>query len=138
MGLLKSARLLRLFRVARRLDRYSEYGLAVLFLLMSLFTLIAHWLACIWNAISTTEEDDANSWVRRMDVILYPVTNISLSAMDRKIQMKPSQRYIASLYYIVSSLTGVGFGNVAATTALEQIFSIVTMLLGGKMPPLFY
>ncbi|KAK7919624.1 hypothetical protein WMY93_010908 [Mugilogobius chulae] len=46
-SLFKTARLLRLVRVARKLDRYSEYGAAVLFLLMCTFVLIAHWLACI-------------------------------------------------------------------------------------------
>jgi hypothetical protein len=45
---LKTARLLRLVRVARKIDRYSEYGAAVLVLLMATFALIAHWLACIW------------------------------------------------------------------------------------------
>ena len=48
IGLLKTARLLRLVRVARKIDRYSEYGAAVLLLLMATFALIAHWLACIW------------------------------------------------------------------------------------------
>lgn len=48
IGLLKTARLLRLVRVARKIDRYSEYGAAVLVLLMATFVLIAHWLACIW------------------------------------------------------------------------------------------
>lgn len=52
IGLLKTARLLRLVRVARKLDRYSEYGAAVLFLLMCTFALIAHWLACIWYKIT--------------------------------------------------------------------------------------
>lgn len=51
IGLLKTARLLRLVRVARKIDRYSEYGAAVLVLLMSTFVLIAHWLACIWYVI---------------------------------------------------------------------------------------
>lgn len=48
IGLLKTARLLRLVRVARKIDRYSEYGAAVLLLLMATFALIAHWMACIW------------------------------------------------------------------------------------------
>uniref|UniRef100_A0A6P7GI89 Potassium voltage-gated channel subfamily H member 2-like n=1 Tax=Diabrotica virgifera virgifera TaxID=50390 RepID=A0A6P7GI89_DIAVI len=47
IGLLKTARLLRLVRVARKIDRYSEYGAAVLLLLMATFALIAHWMACI-------------------------------------------------------------------------------------------
>lgn len=55
IGLLKTARLLRLVRVARKLDRYSEYGAAVLLLLMATFALIAHWLACIWYAIGNVE-----------------------------------------------------------------------------------
>ena len=55
IGLLKTARLLRLVRVARKLDRYSEYGAAVLLLLMAGFCLIAHWLACIWYAIAKVE-----------------------------------------------------------------------------------
>lgn len=48
IGLLKTARLLRLVRVARKIDRYSEYGAAVLLLLVAAFALVAHWLACIW------------------------------------------------------------------------------------------
>jgi hypothetical protein len=44
IGLLKTARLLRLVRVAQRLDKYSEYGAALLFLFMCTFALIAHWL----------------------------------------------------------------------------------------------
>ena len=57
MGLLKTARLLRLVRIARKLDRYSEYGIGVLILLTATFALIAHWLACIWYAIGRLERN---------------------------------------------------------------------------------
>ncbi|XP_072770059.1 voltage-gated delayed rectifier potassium channel KCNH4-like isoform X2 [Nerophis lumbriciformis] len=45
----------------------------------------------------------------------------------------PSVRssYIAALYFTLSSLTSVGFGNVCANTDAEKIFSICTMLIGG-------
>lgn len=39
--------------------------------------------------------------------------------------------YIASLYFTLSSLTSVGFGNVSANTDIEKIFSICVMLIGG-------
>lgn len=39
--------------------------------------------------------------------------------------------YIAALYFTLSSLTSVGFGNVSANTDAEKIFSICTMLVGG-------
>ena len=46
----------------------------------------------------------------------------------------PSVRssYIAALYFTLSSLTSVGFGNVCANTDAEKIFSICTMLIGGE------
>lgn len=40
--------------------------------------------------------------------------------------------YVASLYFTLSSLTSVGFGNVSANTDAEKIFSICVMLIGGK------
>lgn len=41
--------------------------------------------------------------------------------------------YIASLYFTLSSLTSVGFGNVCANTDAEKIFSICIMLMGGEL-----
>ena len=65
MGLLKTARLLRLVRIARKLDRYSEYGVGVLILLTATFALIAHWLACIWYAIGRLERNTHGKWSTR-------------------------------------------------------------------------
>lgn len=41
--------------------------------------------------------------------------------------------YIAALYFTLSSLTSVGFGNVCANTDAEKIFSICVMLIGGEL-----
>jgi len=40
--------------------------------------------------------------------------------------------YLTALYYTLSCITSVGFGNVSATSQQEKIFSICTMILGGK------
>jgi len=40
--------------------------------------------------------------------------------------------YITSLYFTLSSLTSVGFGNVSANTNNEKIFSICVMMIGGE------
>jgi len=68
-GVMKTARLLRLLRVARRVDQYSEYGAAVLLLLMASFILISHWLACIFYAIAYFERprlDTPISWLDQL------------------------------------------------------------------------
>lgn len=54
-------RLLRLLRLLQKLDRYSQYSAMVLTLLMSMFALLAHWMACIWYVIGRKEmERNAN------------------------------------------------------------------------------
>lgn len=53
--LLKVARLLRLARLMQKLERYSQYSFVVLTLLMAMFTVLAHWLACIWYFIGKEE-----------------------------------------------------------------------------------
>lgn len=44
-------------------------------------------------------------------------------------------RYITALYFTFTSLTSVGFGNVAPNTDAEKIFTICVMLVGCKSNP---
>lgn len=37
------------------MDRYSQYSCIILTLLMLMFSLVAHWLACIWYVIAVEE-----------------------------------------------------------------------------------
>uniref|UniRef100_A0A8C1DGM2 Voltage-gated inwardly rectifying potassium channel KCNH2 n=1 Tax=Cyprinus carpio carpio TaxID=630221 RepID=A0A8C1DGM2_CYPCA len=131
IGLLKTARLLRLVRVARKLDRYSEYGAAVLFLLMCTFALIAHWLACIWYAIGNVERSGPSriGWLNSLGEQLGKPYNITNPSSGPSIKDK----YVTALYFTFSSLTSVGFGNVSPNTNSEKIFSICVMLIGALM-----
>uniref|UniRef100_A0A3B4UM68 Potassium voltage-gated channel, subfamily H (eag-related), member 2a n=1 Tax=Seriola dumerili TaxID=41447 RepID=A0A3B4UM68_SERDU len=131
IGLLKTARLLRLVRVARKLDRYSEYGAAVLFLLMCSFALIAHWLACIWYAIGNVDRSASAGigWLDTLGDQLGKPYNDSITESGPSIRDK----YVTALYFTFSSLTSVGFGNVSPNTNSEKIFSICVMLIGALM-----
>jgi len=61
--MLKVARLLRLARLLQKLDRYYQYSVVVLTLLMATFTVLAHWLACIWYFIGRGElEANQANW----------------------------------------------------------------------------
>ncbi|XP_064792379.1 potassium voltage-gated channel subfamily H member 6-like [Oncorhynchus masou masou] len=131
IGLLKTARLLRLVRVARKLDRYSEYGAAVLFLLMCTFALIAHWLACIWYAIGNVDRAGAAriGWLDSLGDQLGKPYNQTVPGSGPSIRDK----YVTALYFTFSSLTSVGFGNISPNTNSEKIFSICVMLIGSLM-----
>uniref|UniRef100_A0A672YI95 Potassium voltage-gated channel, subfamily H (eag-related), member 6a n=1 Tax=Sphaeramia orbicularis TaxID=375764 RepID=A0A672YI95_9TELE len=136
IGLLKTARLLRLVRVARKLDRYSEYGAAVLFLLMCTFALIAHWLACIWYAIGNVERTgSARIGGMKIGWLDNLADQIGKHYNDSDLTSGPSikDKYVTALYFTFSSLTSVGFGNVSPNTNPEKIFSICVMLIGSLM-----
>ncbi|XP_039674076.1 potassium voltage-gated channel subfamily H member 8 isoform X1 [Perca fluviatilis] len=187
--LLKTVRLLRLLRLLQKLERYSQYSAVVLTLLMSMFALLAHWMACVWYFIGRKEIESPGSWdigwlhelAKRLGTpyflpTLVPATVSSLRANSSQWNASgsegggqgswnssqyygnasggeavaetadggggfgllgggPSMRssYVTSLYFALSSLTSVGFGNVSANTDSEKIFSICTMLIGALM-----
>ncbi|KAH8401845.1 hypothetical protein KR009_008244 [Drosophila setifemur] len=131
IGLLKTARLLRLVRVARKIDRYSEYGAAVLILLMATFILIAHWLACIWYAIGNAEKSIASKNIGWLHSLAYDIQEPYFDNKTGGPSIK--SRYITALYFTFTSLTSVGFGNVAPNTDAEKAFTICVMLVGSLM-----
>uniref|UniRef100_A0A4W4GSC6 Voltage-gated delayed rectifier potassium channel KCNH4 n=1 Tax=Electrophorus electricus TaxID=8005 RepID=A0A4W4GSC6_ELEEL len=153
--LLKTVRLLRLLRLLQKLERYSQYSAVVLTLLMSMFALLAHWMACVWYFIGRREieNNSPGSWdigwlhelAKRLGTpyFLAPLTSDTTgnssqwngTGVGSLLAGGPSVRssYVTSLYFALSSLTSVGFGNVSANTDSEKIFSICTMLIGALM-----
>ncbi|XP_016297630.1 potassium voltage-gated channel subfamily H member 1-like isoform X1 [Sinocyclocheilus anshuiensis] len=138
---LKVVRLLRLGRVARKLDHYIEYGAAVLVLLVCVFGLAAHWLACIWYSIGDYEVIDEDRNTVRTDSWLYMLGETSgspyrfnASGMGRW-EGGPTKDsvYITSLYFTMTSLTSIGFGNIAPTTDGEKIFAVAMMMIGSLL-----
>ncbi|XP_041107543.1 potassium voltage-gated channel subfamily H member 1-like [Polyodon spathula] len=138
---LKVVRLLRLGRVARKLDHYIEYGAAVLVLLVCVFGLAAHWLACIWYSIGDYEVINEETNSLRTESWLYMLGesigmpyrfNISGSGKWEGGPNKDSV-YISSLYFTMTSLTSIGFGNIAPTTDGEKIFAVAMMMIGSLL-----
>ncbi|XP_029608241.1 potassium voltage-gated channel subfamily H member 1 isoform X5 [Salmo trutta] len=138
---LKVVRLLRLGRVARKLDHYIEYGAAVLVLLVCVFGLAAHWLACIWYSIGDYEVIDEETGILRTDSWLYMLGETVGSPYrfnasgTGKWEGGPNKDsvYITSLYFTMTSLTSIGFGNIAPTTDGEKIFAVAMMMIGSLL-----
>ncbi|KAM7542145.1 hypothetical protein Aperf_G00000016874 [Anoplocephala perfoliata] len=130
---LKVVRLLRIGRVTRKLDQYLEYMTASLFLMIFGFVLLAHWLACIWYSIGMTDLENGNyyGWITRLS---YDIGRTSKNSTTFDFKNNPVERemtYITALYYTLSSITSIGFGNVSANTFGEKIVSVVFMLIGA-------
>ncbi|CAH1791097.1 unnamed protein product, partial [Owenia fusiformis] len=135
---LKVVRLLRLGRVARKLDHYLEYGAAVLVLLIVMFVVIAHWFACIWYSIGYAEASTQTplhyGWLWRLSTLVNK-NYTGINNITKELIGGPGkgETYCTALYYTLSCMTSVGFGNVSANTELEKIFSICMMILGSLL-----
>ncbi|ESN98867.1 hypothetical protein HELRODRAFT_162328 [Helobdella robusta] len=165
---IKLIRLFRLVRVGRTLDRYMEYGQAVLVLLLMAFLLISHWFACIWYAAGRYEtlfKLNFDSWVYKLsndisqgysivyetnttkltvdipkdanvwNLLINNQTVKSLNKENLSLIKGPSNfsSYISALYYVLTCLTSVGFGNIAANTVLEKVITSFIMIFGALL-----
>lgn len=55
------------------------------------------------------------------------VANNSMSGPDTR------SRYITALYFTLTTITSIGFGNVAAYTNYEKLFAICAMMCGCEL-----
>jgi hypothetical protein len=83
----------------------------------TVLTILVHWVACAWYLIPLIQNFPADSWV-----VLQGLTGES--GWDQ---------YLRSLYWAVSTMTTVGFGDVTAARNVEYIVSILVMLMGASM-----
>lgn len=73
-----------------------------------------HIISCFWYYIAKMTGESTGTWV--FELKLLDEDNVSI--------------YITSLYWAISSLSTVGYGDIHAFSNLERIFSICWMLFG--------
>lgn len=110
----------------------------MLVLLILVFILFAHWFACGWYSIGLSEIQSGLSygWLTILSNTTGDIFYFSNSTnVNPDVFGGPGKgmRYLTSLYFTLSCMTGVGFGNVAANTEHEKLFSIFMMIIGGKL-----
>ncbi|XP_035218362.1 potassium voltage-gated channel protein eag-like [Stegodyphus dumicola] len=138
---LKVVRLLRLGRVVRKLDRYLEYGAAMLILLLCFYMLVAHWLACIFYSIGRSDAENgvSYSWLWKLGNVTQQQFNFSRVTNKDTVKYEliggppRGTMYITALYFTMTCMTSVGFGNVAAETDNEKVFTICMMIIGALL-----
>ena len=119
LRLLRLLRLVRLFAILRRWEDFSwsnPHFLRIVKTLVTVF-LLMHWLACGWFMTAYASNFPADSWVARGGII----------------ETEPIGQYIRSLYWAITTMTTVGYGDITPARSVEYIFSSVAMLLGASL-----
>ncbi|KAH8869384.1 Potassium voltage-gated channel protein eag [Schistosoma japonicum] len=132
-GALKVVRLLRIGRVTRKLDQYLEYMAASLLLMISGFVLLAHWLACVWYSVGQTDLKNGiyYGWIPRLLNDIDQGKTLPTNWTSGNPPLPRTMTYVTSLYFTLSLITSIGFGNVSATTFGEKLVAAVFMLIGA-------
>lgn len=122
-------KLLRLVRLGRLLERWrSSLGFSNSTLSLARFAImvfvVAHWSACAFHAAPALSQDAAHSWLANAELVDAPT----------------SDRFMAALYWSVTTLTTIGYGDISATTTAERFTSVLCMTSSGllckcRVPP---
>lgn len=124
MRLLRIARLLRLMRMGVFTDaleiviesnRFFMFLFGVLRVLFLLFG-ITHWTACAWYIVgSTPSPDEKTTWINKF---IGDIDDLST-------------RYFYSVYFALTTMTTVGYGDIVAQNYTEVKFVLLLLLVAS-------
>ena len=122
--IIKMTRLLRILKIVKQRTQLLKYlndilkiglGFERLFFFMILSLISCHILSCIWviaAQLNKASDEDYASWI------------------DDYTDLDTGSLYVTAVYYTVTTITTVGYGDINGQNTLERSFSIVIMIIG--------
>lgn len=122
LKLLKMLRLSKLGRLIPQIQAKYDIKNSTLSIIKFLLTIIitAHWSACSFFLIARWQDFHEDSWVHHRYVGDKPLFNCSLGT-----------QYLHSIYWSITVMTTIGWGDILPGTDLERIFVMIAMIMGA-------
>lgn len=125
--LLKLLRLVRIMKVLKQATKLTEtlqisQGISKLITMQLAFVMAVHILACMWIfiAVLNTDETKTNE---------YEGTWLEKYKKEGNVHSDPDI-YLISLYWVITTLSTVGYGDVSISNATERIYTMALMMTG--------
>lgn len=117
--LLALLRLARFFVILRRWEAFSwsDPGYLRVLKFVVVILILTHCIACLWFASAYVDGFPQDSWV--------VMANIEAS--------DPLSQYIRSLYWTITTMTTVGYGDITPSRTVEYALASIIMLLGASL-----
>ena len=121
--LIKLAKLLRMMKIIKNRSRFSRYANSVLRINLSIerlfwfivwLVLLLHLFACCWIFFAKLNEEEDDNWILCRGYTDY--SNLEL--------------YIVGVYFSITTLATVGYGDLTACNMTERVVCSVMMLVG--------
>jgi hypothetical protein len=115
--------LIRIFRIFRIIRFFSSLktilhfniSLMRMLILAYLIMIYVHWISCFWFFVGQWNAvHEANGWL-----VEHGLEKASIFS-----------QYVTSLYWVITTMTTVGYGDITPTTDLEIIATMLVMVLG--------
>ena len=136
--LVKLIRVVRLVRLLKlmKLIKFDEFlerhefldqnrGFITIFFMLFKVTFIAHLMGCLWYSISLGEDGKhkPTSWI----CARYDDSGDSCDTLELSV----SQKYTASIYWAITTMATVGYGDINTQNNAERGFAVFAMLVGA-------
>lgn len=122
LRLLRTLRLIKVYKSSRVLDRLEQkhltnpvaMGIMSLLKMSVVVSFSAHWGGCGWYLLGNSNSS-SNNWLYKMTLEQDPL----------------DEKYVAALYYAITTMMTVGYGDISPANRNERLYAIFTMLIGG-------
>ena len=113
------SRATRFFVILRRWEslNWTHPGYLRILKFLGVVLILTHCIACLWFASAYIDQFPADSWVA--------TTNIAAS--------DPLVQYVRSLYWTITTMTTVGYGDIAPNRTIEYLLASTIMLIGASL-----
>ncbi|RHY28257.1 hypothetical protein DYB32_006106 [Aphanomyces invadans] len=136
--ILRVTRIVKLARLAKLKTFFAKAeetfglnaGVVRLVRLILLVLFVSHLLACFFHLLGQPNDPPSHDSYDNMP------DSWMCTADDPKRCLRgesDSVRYLYSLYWVITTLTGVGFGDVVIVTPFEKLYAIFAMIIGASV-----
>ncbi|OMJ69246.1 hypothetical protein SteCoe_33079 [Stentor coeruleus] len=121
--LIKLAKIIRILKAQQGFQKFIDkvglnfkipLALKRLLYFLIVFGIICHLITCLWYFASTLQDNQYDNWVNKYGIENYSIFNL----------------YTASLYWTVTTLATVGYGDIVPANSAERGICIIVMLGG--------